>query len=60
MNKHAMKRIAFDSFKSYLDYLSPNLMQDVFIDTFGRKSPCLESDLGPVWPFWILGVMFET
>ena len=38
MNRHAMKRIAFDSFKSHLDYLRPNLMSDVFIDTFGRKS----------------------
>ena len=41
MNKHATKRITFDGFKSHLDYLSPNLMQDVFIDIFGRKKPML-------------------
>ena len=46
MNKHAMKRITFDK-------------QDVFIDTFGRKSRCLVSYLDSVCFFWVVGVIFE-
>ena len=60
MKKHAMKRITFDSFKSLLDYLCPNIIKDVFIDTFGPKSLCLVSYLGSVRPFWILDVIFEN
>ena len=59
MNKHAMKRITFDSFKSHLYYLRPNLMWDVFIDTFERKNPCLVSYLDSVCAFWIACVIFE-
>ena len=37
MNKHAMNRVAFDSFKSHLDDSRLNFfMQVVFIDTFGH------------------------
>ena len=52
MNKYVMKKITFDSLKSHLDYLHPNLMWHVFIDTFGCKSLCLASYLGSVCPFY--------
>ena len=58
-NKHATKRITFDSFKLHLHYLHPTLMKDVFVDIFGRKNLCLVSYLESVCPFWILGVIFE-
>ena len=42
-----------------LDYLGPNLMWDVFIDTFECKSLCLVSYLDSVCCFWIFDVIFE-